>query len=400
MRKLSLTFMLALFVGLNSSFAQEENKEGGYIFTSEKEVKHTSVKDQNRSGTCWSYSGMGLMEAELLRLGKGEYDLSEMWVVNKSYNDKADIYVRMHGNYNFSGGGAFFDVINTIKKYGIVPETVYSGNNYGEVLPVHGELDAILEGYVKAVVSNPNKKLSLAWKKGYNAVIESYLGIAPENFTFQGKEYTPQTFAQRLGLPLDDYISLTSFTHHPFYTSFAIEIPDNWAQEVSWNITLDELLQTIRYAIDNGYTVAWGADVSDKGFNWGKGVAVLPEKDFDTDDGSDRARWEKLSKKDQDEELYSFEKPGKEKNITQQNRQDAFDNYTTTDDHGMLIVGTATDQNGTPYFKVKNSWGEKSSNPYQGYFYASEPFIKMQTINIVVHKDAIPKEIRKKLNIK
>ncbi|MDR3046679.1 MAG: aminopeptidase, partial [Bacteroidales bacterium] len=346
MKKLSilLTTMMLLFCVRVSA---QETKEESYEFTPVKEIKHTSVKDQNRSGTCWSYSGLGFVEAELIRLGKGEFDLSEMWIVNKCYNDKAEVYVRMHGEYNFGGGGAFFDVFNTIRKYGIMPEDIYNGNGYGESLPIHGELDALLKGYVDAVIKNPNGKLSPAWKKGFNAIVESYLGAAPEKFTYNGKEYTPTSFAVSLGLNLDDYISITSFTHHPFYTQFAIEIPDNWAMEASWNLPLDEMLQVMNNAVDHGYSIAWGSDVSDKGFNWRKGIAIIPEKDFTNDDGSDRARWEKLSQNDKNKELYSFDKPGKEKKITQEMRQEAFDNYTTTDDHGMVIVGKAKDQNGT-----------------------------------------------------
>ena len=403
MKKLSLIMLIlsALLITSNILTAQETaTKSEGYTFTPLKEIKYTPVKNQNRSGTCWSFSGIGFLECELLRMNKGEYDLSDMWIVNKAYCDKADIYVRMHGNYNFSGGGAFFDVFNMIRKYGIVPEEIYTGAGYGEELPVHGELDALLKAYVDVVVSNPNKKLSTAWKKGYNAIVDAYLGSAPESFTYNGVNYTPVTFANSLGLNFDDYISITSFTHHPYYTKFALEIPDNWEMEESYNLPLDEMLQVMNYAVDNGYSVAWGSDVSDKGFNWKKGVAIVPDKTFSSTDGSDQARWEKLSQNEKDKELYTFERPGKEKEITQEMRQIAFDNYTTTDDHGMVIIGKAVDQIGNSYFIVKNSWGLGSSNPYNGLFYASESFVKMQTINIIVHKNAIPKEILKKLGIK
>lgn len=399
MKKLFLTALTMLIMCGNLVTAQEEKKEEGYQFTTVKEVPYTPIKDQNRSGTCWSFSGIGFLESELLRKGKGEYDLSDMWIVNKAYCDKADVYVRMHGNYNFGGGGAFVDVFNAIEKYGILPEEFYDGKGYGEELPVHGELDAVLKAYVDAIIKNPNKKLSSAWKKGYVAIVEAYLGESPEKFTYKGTEYTPQSFAKSLDLNMGDYISLTSFTHHPFYTKFAIEIPDNWAMEQSYNLPLNELLTVMNNAMDNGFPIAWGADVSDKGFNWRKGVAIIPEKDFSTDAGSDRARWENLSQNERDKELYSFDKPGKEKEITQEMRQIAFDNYQTTDDHGMVIVGKAKDQNGTPYFMVKNSWGVKSSNPYEGFLYVSEPFVEMQTINIIVHKDAIPKDIKKKIGL-
>jgi bleomycin hydrolase len=382
-------------------FAQDAEKEKakGYTFTHTKEIKCTPVKNQNRSGTCWSYSGIGFLECELLRKGKGELDLSDMWIVKQAYREKADKYVRMQGNWSFAAGGAFFDVFAMIDKYGILPTDHFKGSEYGEDLPVHGELDALLKAYVDVIIKNPNKKLSTAWKKGYDAVLDAYLGKDPEKFTYNGKEYTPKTFAAFLGLNMKDYISITSFTHHPFYTQFAIEIPDNWIMETSYNVPLDEMMRVVNNAIDNGFSVAWGADVSDKGFNWNKGIAILPDKDVDSMEGSDRARWEKLSQGDKDKELYNFDTPGKERVITQALRQKAFDNYTTTDDHGMVLVGKATDQNGTPYFLVKNSWGVDSRNPYSGFFYASEPYIAMQTINIVVHKDAIPADIKKKLGI-
>ncbi len=398
MKRLSailLSFVLIFCINLQGN-AQND----GYQFTTIKENPYTSVKNQNRSSTCWSFSGIGFLETELLRLGKGEYDLSDMWVVNKTYNDKADMYVRMHGEHAFGPGGGFCDVTSVIRKYGIVPEEIYDGNNYGETLPIHGELDAVLQAYLEAIVKNPNRKLSPAWKNGYNALVETYLGKTPENFTYQGNQYTPLSYAASLGLNMDDYVSITSYTHHPFYTQFALEIPDNWAMALSYNLPLDEMMEVMHYAVDNGYCIAWGSDVSDKGFNWRKGVAIMPEKDFTSEDGSDRARWEKLSQNEKEQELYNFNKPGKEKIITQEIRQEGFDNYTTTDDHGMVIVGKAKDQAGNPYFIVKNSWGTAPTNPYNGMFYASEPFVRMQTINFMIHKDAIPKHLKKKLNIK
>ena len=393
--------LLMIFLAPCSMFAQDQEKEKpeGYIFTPTKEIKYTPVKNQNSSGTCWSFSGIGFLECELIRKGKGEVDLSDMWIVKHAFQEKADKYVRMHGNWSFAGGGAFVDVFAMIDRYGIVPTSVFKGLEYGEALHVHGELDALLKAYVDVIVKNPNKKLSTAWKKGYNAILDAYLGVDPEKFTYNGKEYTPTTFASFLGLNMNDYISITSFTHHPFYSKFAIEIPDNWILEQSYNVPLNEMMLIINNAIDKGYSVAWGADVSDKGFNWRKGVAVLPEKDMATMNDTDKARWEGLSQGEKNDEIYKFDKPGKEKTITQELRQEAFDNFTTTDDHGMVLVGKATDQNGTLYFKVKNSWGVDSRNPYNGFLYASEPFVAMQTINVIVHKDAIPAEIKKKLSI-
>jgi len=394
-----VTIMLFCFTFFTSAQVQEKEKSEGYNFTTTKELKYTPVKNQNRSGTCWTFSSLGFLECELLRKGKGEFDLSEMWIVKHAYSDKADMYVRMHGNWNFAAGGGFLDVFALIDKYGIVPESTFKGDAYGEELPVHNELDAILKAYLDVVISNPNKKLTTAWKKGFDAILDSYLGNYPEKFAYNGKEYTSASFTASLGLNLNDYISITSFMHHPFYSKFALEIPDNWMMESSYNVPLDEMMKIINNAIDNGYSVAWAADVSDKGFNWKKGVAVLPEKDVESMAGSDRARWENLSQGEKNDELYKFDKPGKEKTITQEIRQQAFDDYSTTDDHGMVLVGKATDQNGTPYFIVKNSWGTDSRNPYKGFFYASEPFVAMQTIGIVVHKDAISADIKKKLGI-
>jgi bleomycin hydrolase len=399
-----LVALIAIFlspcsISLLRAQEQEKEKPEGYVFTHTKEIKYTPVKNQNRSGTCWAFSSLGFLECELIRKGKGEFDLSEMWIVDRAYRDKADMYVRMHGNWSFAGGGGFLDVLAMIDKYGILPETVFQGAEYGEELPVHGELDALLKAYLNVIVSNPNKKLTTAWRKGYDAILEAYMGKAPEKFTYNGKEYTPQSFTASLGLNMSDYVSITSFTHHPFYTQFAIEIPDNWMMETSYNVPLNEFMRIINNAIDNGYALAWGADVSDKGFSWKKGVAVLKEKDVENMNDSDKARWENLSQGDKNDELYKLEKPGKEKVITQEIRQEAFDNFTTTDDHGMVLVGKATDQNGTPYFIVKNSWGVDNRNPYSGFLYASEAFLALQTINVVVHKDAIPADIKKKLNI-
>lgn len=397
MKKIVLFLIVPLFtLGL---FAQdEESKKEGYVFTMVKEVKTTPVKDQYRAGTCWSYSGIAFIEAEFLRMGKSEFDLAELYVVRKAYEEKAEKYIRMHGTINMGAGGAFHDVFNVIKNYGIVPEEVYPGLNYGEDNHVHGELDAVLKAFVDAIKENPNKKLSTAWKRAINAILDEYLGKEPEKFTYKGVEYTPQSFAKFLEINTDDYINITSYTHHPFYTQFILEIPDNWAWGTSYNLPLDEMMQVIDNAINNGYTVCWGADVSEKGFKWTKGIAVVPAEDRPDLDGLERARWEKLTQKEKDNLLYSLDKPMPEKTITQEIRQIAFDNYQTTDDHGMLISGIAKDQNGTKYYYVKNSWN--TTNDYNGFFYASEAYVRYKTMNIVVHKDAIPKDIRKKLNIK
>ena len=391
--------MLLATLVVSAQEKKEEEKEKGYQFTSVKEIPCTSVKDQYRSGTCWSFSGLAFLEAEMLRLGKPAVDLSEMFVVYHAYSDKALKYVRLHGSLSFGAGGAFHDVTNVIKKYGAVPEEVYAGLNYGEEKHVHGELDRTLIDQVKVFVDNPNKKLTTAWYDALNGTLDTYFGKLPENFNYQGKDYTPQSYAQEvMGLNMDDYVEITSYTHHPFYTKFIIEVPDNWSWDEVYNVPLNELEEIIDNSVNMGYTVAWAADVSEKGFSTSqKGVAVIPEVDKANMTDAEITKWEKKTEKERNEDLYKLSKPGKEKLITQEMRQIDFDNYQTTDDHGMLIVGTAKDQNDNSYYKVKNSWGDY--NDFDGFFYASKPYVKYKTMSIMVHKDAIPKNIRKKLNL-
>lgn len=384
-----------LFACALTTVAQES---GDYVFTPVKELKVTPVKNQNRTGTCWSFSGLGFLEAELIRQGKGEFDLSEMFIVGHSYKDKADKYVRLHGKLNFGQGGSFEDVLYVTKHYGAVPESVMNGLQYGEDMHVHGEMEAIAYNYVNAVVKNNNGKLSTSWKKGYDAVIDSYLGEVPEKFTYNGKEYTPQTFAKELGLNIDDYVSLTSYTHHPFYSEFPLEIEDNWRWANSYNLPLDEFMAVFENAINTGYSIAWGSDVSEKGFTR-NGIAVVPDIKAIETSGSDQDKWVGLSKTEKDNEIKKLiEKPCQELAVTQAMRQEAYDNYQTTDDHGMIIYGIAKDQTGKKFYMVKNSWG--TDNKYQGTWYASEAFVAYKTMNIIVHKDALPKTIAKKLGLK
>lgn len=391
-------FFLSFLLFSGAVFAQKDTTAvDSFKFTTVKQNKITSVKNQASSGTCWSFSGLGFFEAELLRMGKPEVDLSEMFVVHHSYSDKADKYVRMNGTCNFGGGGSFYDVVYVLKNYGIVPETVMTGLNYGEEKHKHGELDALTEAYVKVVVTNPNKKLSTAWKLGFDGILDAYLGQTPKEFNVAGKKYNPQSYEQSLGLNMDDYISLTSFTHHPFYTQFAIEIPDNWRNSESYNLPLDEFMQVFDNALDKGYCVAWASDVSEKGFTR-KGIAVDPETKVTNLPGTDQAKWLNIPQKELEDSIFKVKKPQQELIVNQKVRQEGFDNYQTTDDHGMVIFGTAKDQNGTKYYLVKNSWGTDSK--YKGIWYASETFVKHKTIDILVHKDAIPKEILKKLGIK
>ena len=392
-----------MMAALSATYAQDakkdEAKPEGLRFTTVKEIKVTPVKNQHRTGTCWSFSGVGMIEAELLRIGKGEVDLSEMFIVNHSYKDKADKYVRLHGLINFAQGGSFADVLYVFKHYGAMPGELYKGLEYGEDSHVHNELAEVATSYVKAIVSNKNGKLSPVWKKGFDAIIDAYLGKIPEKFTYKGKQYTPKSYGESLGLNFNDYVSLTSFTHHPFYAPFAIEIEDNWRWAESYNIPLNELMEVIDNAINSGYTLAWGTDVSEKGFTRdGLGIAA-DVKALETS-GSDQARWVGLSRSAKDEELRKMiEQPGcKEIKVTQELRQQGFDNFQTTDDHGMLLYGIARDQTGRKYYMVKNSWG--TDTKYKGIWYVTEAFVAYKTINVAVHKDALPKALRTKLGIK
>lgn len=378
------------------TIAQEKKEAEGYKFTDIKRLPTTSVKSQDRAGTCWSWSTISFLESEMIRLGKDSVSLAPLFVVWNTYNGKADRFVRMHGNLNFSQGGAATDVTWAIKNYGIVPMSLYSGLNYGEDVHAHGELDAVLKGYVDAIVKNPNKKLSTAWKRGYNAVLDAYLGEKPEKFTWKGKEYTPQSFAKdAAGLNMDDYINITSFTHHPFYEKFALEVPDNWLGAESYNLPIDEMMDMLDKAIDKGYSFAWGSDVSEKGFARA-GLAIVPVVDTKEMSDAEIDKWVKMPQKDKDAEM--LKKPGKEKVITQELRQQEFDNYLTTDDHGMHIVGKAVDQIGNKYFIVKNSWGPYGE--HKGYLYASYPFVAYKTTSVMIHKDALSKDLKKKLGIK
>lgn len=400
MKKLVMTVaavMVAFGLSAQADKKTEEVKTP-YQFTAVNDLSATSVKDQYSSGTCWSFAGIGFLESELLRMGKGEYDLSEMWIARHVYHDKADKYVRLHGKGNFSQGGATHDVFNAVREYGIVPEEVYSGLQYGTAKHEHSEVEAVLKGYMDAVVTNPNGRLSTAWLDGVDGILDAYLGEVPEAFIYNGKEYTPQSFAEELGLNMDDYVSITSFTHHPFYTQFAVEVPDNWAWGLSYNVPLEEMMEIIDNALLNGYSVEWAADVSEPGFQYSKGFAVIPAGTSSEASDLEWAKWETMSSNSRRAMIAKATEPIEEMEITQELRQEGYDNYETTDDHGMLITGIFTDQNGNTFYKVKNSWDV--SNIYDGYFFASAPFVAYKTMNIVVHKNAIPKDIRKELGIK
>ena len=398
-----LVLLVSLVVSHSSmdSTVQATDTIEGFQFTTVDSVGITPVKDQHRSSTCWAFSTIGFIESELLRLGKGEYDLSEMFVVSKTMMDRAEYCVRMYGDVKFAPGGSAYDVIYCMQNYGLVPQEVMPGIQYGttkaDTLPVHRELDAIAGGYIKSLTTSGLKRLSPVWKQGLQAIYDAYLGACPETFTYKGQTYSPQSFAESLGLNADDYVSITSYTHHPFYSQFALEVPDNWRMDQMYNVPLEDMMTIIDYAITNGYTLAWGADVSELGFSR-KGVGQVPDTDNGADlTGSDMAKWLGMSDKEKKDEL--TKKPLEEMEITQELRQQAFDNWDNTDDHGMQIFGIAKDQNGKKYYMIKNSWGTRRSD-YNGIWYVTEAFMKYKTNDVLVHIDAIPSPIKRKLGIK
>ena len=394
----TLSIAIAALIAVIPAAAQTtktESKAAEYEFTTIKENPITSIKNQYRSGTCWCFSALSFIESEVLRTKGYELDLSEMFVVGKSYRDRAVKYVRLDGHLNFAAGSSFGDVLHVLDDYGIVPQDAMPGFNYGTDKPEHNELDTVLKGYVDGVKKNPNKTLTTAWLRGFDGIVEAYLGEYPETFTYEGVEYTPESFRDHIGFNYDDYVNITSFTHHPFYEPFIIEVCDNWRWDSAYNLPMDEMMEVMYNAIENGYTIAWGSDVSEKGFTR-NGLAVMPVEQKKAAAGSDQERWVGKAAEEVKEEVKA-ELP-EEVTVTQEMRQDGYDRKTTTDDHGMHIYGLAQDQNGTKYFMVKNSWGE--TGKYKGIWYASDTFVRYKTLNIVVHKDALPKHIAKKLGIK
>lgn len=401
--KIRFYFTAALAMACLAVSAKESKTSPEYEFTVVKENPVTSIKNQYRSGTCWCFSALSFLESEILRTTGMETDLSEMFVVGKSYRDRAVKYVRLDGHLNFAAGSSFGDVLHVIDDYGIVPQDAMPGFNYGTDKPEHSELDAVLKGYVDGIKENPNRKLTTAWLRGFDGIVEAYFGEYPETFIVDGKEFTPESYRDHLGFNYDDYVNITSFTHHPFYKPFIIEVCDNWRWDSAYNLPMDEMMEVMYNAIENGYTIAWGSDVSEKGFTR-DGLAVMPVEEKKNEAGSDQEKWvgKDNSKKEEKKtgkknEKVKPELPA-EMVITQEMRQEGYDRKTTTDDHGMHIYGVAKDQNGTKYFMVKNSWGE--TGKYKGIWYASDAFVRYKTLNVVVHKDALPKHIAKKLGIK
>ena len=391
-----LSILAALM--LDSAAVDTAKVDSGFVFTTVDSVAITPVKDQNRSSTCWAFSTLGFLESEVLRTNGKTVDFSEMYVVSKTMMDRATYCVRLYNEPRFAPGGSAYDVIYCMSHYGLVPQEAMPGIRYGwtaaDTLPVHSELDHVASGYLNGLTGL--KKLSPVWREGLQAIYDTYLGACPEEFVYEGKKYTPKSWVESLGLNAEDYVSITSYTHHPFYERFALEVPDNWRMDQMYNVPMEDMMRIIDNALANGYTLAWGADVSEVGFTR-KGIGVVPDEDHGADiTGSDMSKWVGMSKDEKKTKL--TEKPLPEKTITQQMRQDAFDNWETTDDHGMQIFGTAKDQNGKRYYMIKNSWGTIRSD-YKGIWYISEAFMQYKTNDVLVHKNAIPKDLRKKLGI-
>mgnify|MGYP006281538809 FL=1 len=377
---------IILLIGFFSfTYAGKNIKEvNDYQFEIVKQLPVTSVKDQHKTSTCWSFSVLSMLESELLRMTEDTFDLSEMYIVRNTYKGKARKFVRLHGHMRFTGGGALNDPVDMIEKHGIVPDSVYSGLQPDESKHNHHEMDGMLKAYVEELVNNNNENISLRWFEGYLEILNTYLGKKPERFVVNGEQHTPESYRNSLGLEMDDYVLISSFTHHPFYEQFIIEVPDNWSWGKAYNVPLDEMKEILNHALDNDYSIAWASDVSDRGFDHSKGLAIVPEKP-----------WDEMNVEEKDLALYE---PVRQRTITQKMRQVMFDNYSTTDDHGMHIVGKAVDQKGTPYFYVKNSWGTDKSE-FDGYFFASEAYVLLKTLSFMVNKEAIPTHIRNKLNL-
>ena len=368
-------------------------------FTTLIELPITPVKDQSRSGTCWDYSTLSFFESEILKKSNLEYNLSEMFIANKNYMDRAIMKVRLHGDCQFSQGGSAYDVLYSIMQYGICPEEAMPlpGTMYGDTLNNFSEFFHVMTPYVQALSTTTSSRLTPAWKKGLQGIINAYLGETPETFVYQGKSYTPASFAASLGLDWNDYVTITSYTHHPFYTAFPLEIQDNWRQGMSWNVPMDDIARIIDYALENGYTIAWGGDVSDDGFTR-DGLAVLADiKKIQDDDNSDMAHWLKLTSSEKKDKLHQLGVSIPELTPSQEKRQEEYDNWELTDDHGMHIYGKAADQNGREYYMVKNSWGKVSK--YDGIWYMSKNYIIAKLMDFMINKNAIPKDIRKKLGL-
>ncbi|MGN8709961.1 aminopeptidase C [Hallella faecis] len=400
MKKIILAAMAALLT-LNAGAAEKKDGEKANqpVFTTVKANPITSIKNQNRSGTCWDYSTLSFFEAELLRKTNKTFDLCEAFVANKTYMDRAIQVVRLHGDCQFAQGGSAYDPLFAIQHYGICPEDAMprTGSLYGDTLFNFNEFFNVMSPYVAAVAKSNASKLSPAWKNGLQGILDSYLGKCPESFKYEGKTYTPKSFAAAIGLDsvaCNEYVSFTSYTHHPFWTTFAVEVQDNWRNPLSWNVPIEDLGRIIDNAIMNGYTVAWGGDVSEEGFTRDGLAYMYDTKKLESLEGSDMARWLKLTNTQKKNLIDSLGVNVPEVTPTQKQRQERYDNWELTDDHGMLIYGIAKDQNGKEYYMVKNSWGE--TGKYKGTWYMTKNYIIANTMDYMVNKNAVPKDIRKK----
>ena len=403
MKKIMFVAAVALVATPLAAQEKLEVPDDSLVFTTVLENPVTSIKNQNNSGTCWSYSSLAFLESEAIRKNpslKEDLDLCESFLVSKTYTDRADRNVRTHGDASFSQGGSFYDAIFCMENYGLIPEGImpYPITLYGDSLYNFTNFFPPMEAYIGAIAKSDARKINPVWKKDVQSMIDNYFGVCPTEFEYKGKKYTPQSFVKDyLKLDPADYVSLTSYTHHPFYKSFILEIQDNWRWASSYNLPLDEFMRVMDEGVRAGYTFAWGADVSEDGFSRRSGknkcVATVPDTKQTAGVGSDQSRWtgEKAGAK-----ITEADAAG-EKVITQELRQEGYDNWTTTDDHGMQIYGIAKDQHGKEYFMMKNSWGEMG--PYKGFWYVSKPYVAYKTMNIVINKNAIPKDIRKKLGI-
>lgn len=383
MKKTTLIYVfLVLFLGTNL-IAQDAEKKSPYQFTTVTDLEHGDVKNQGRTGTCWSFTGNSFLETEMKRMGNDIVDLSEMFTVRNTYLEKADIYVRMHGKSNFSQGGALPDALAMMKEYGALPEAMYPGKIHEGNIRLHGELESVLKGMLDAIIANKDKHLSGKWREAYGKVIDTYLGESPSEFEYEGKKYNPMSFAENVvGIDADDYVQISSTTRVPFYDKYIILVPDNWIYGHSMNVKVGDMTDIIDNAIANGYSVAWATDVSEPYFSWKRGLAVLPSQP-----------WSEMSK---DEKKSFFDEVRPEMKVTQELRDRAYDNFGTTDDHGMHIVGLTKDQNGKEYYIVKNSWDV--NNPYDGYLYVSKAYVQYKTTAFLLHKDAVPSNLKSKMN--
>jgi len=356
-----------------------DSAKSKFVFTPVINIERTSVKNQGSSGTCWSYSGNSFLESEMIHSGKQPVELSEIYTARCVYIEKAKNYVKMHGAVSWGDGGELHDVINIYKTYGAIPRTVYSGLNYGTSINRFGEMQDALKGMLDGIIKNSNGKLTPNWIVAFTAALDSYLGKVPEKFEYNGKTYTPQTFASEVvGLNATDYVEMTSLTDQPYYQKVFLPVPDNWSFDYAYNIPFADITNVIDNALKSGYSIGWAADVSEKYFSWKNGVAYVPEKEYDD--------------MSEEERKAMFDGPKPEKSITPELRQEGLDNYATTDDHGMQIVGLAKDQQGREYYIVKNSWGEK--NDYKGYLYVTKNYVRYKTTGLMVNRSAIPKSVK------